>query len=221
MRLLLRLIPPLVAVFTVIIIPCILIARTQPPPPLIGQLHLADCAAPCWIGIVPGETQAEVVNRYVMETFDSVNSELSSSVPAYEWFTIVPLAHPSPRGEGMPVQFAVNQGTVTEILIPAFFGTSTPDVTMPLLGDMVNLLGAPTCVGLYPNRLSLFYDFEDALLEIGLLSDIKPSWSKPIYFLSLRQNDLPSRVNGCTSGSIFFVAWAGLMDVRHYAKRLT
>lgn len=225
MRASLRLIGFLLPLLTFCLIVFILIGRTQPPPALIRQLHLTDCAMPCWIGITPGATKAEMVNRYVMDTFDSTNSRLSSSVPAYEWFTIVPLTQPARRGEGMPIQFGVNQGIVGEILIPAFFGSSTPDVTMPALGDMVNLLGAPSCVGSnslpMSGRLSLFYTFDSTLLEIGLLNDDHPAWSDPIYFLSIRRNDLPNRVNDCTWAGVALPAWAGLMDGRHYLKRFT
>jgi hypothetical protein len=225
MRALFRLILPLTGLFTLCLMAFMLIGRTQPPPTLIRQLHLTDCAMPCWIGITPGATQAEAVNRYVMDTFNSTNSQLSSSVPAYEWFTIVPLTQPARRGEGMPIQFGVNQGIVGEILIPAFFGSSTPDVTMPALGDMVNLLGTPDCVGSNSlptsGRLSLFYTFDSILLEIGLLDDDHPRWSDPIFFLSIRRNDLPNRVNDCTWAGIPLPAWAGLLDGQQYLKRFT
>lgn len=225
MRILIRLTLGFASLFTVCMILFIGIGRTQPAPRLIEQLHLADCSAPCWIGIIPGQTQAAKVNHYIMDTFNSTNSELSSSVPAYEWFTIVPLTQPARRGEGMPIQFGVNNGVVGEILIPAFFGSSTPDVTMPTLGDMVNLLGAPTCVGPYSvpmtGSLSLFYKFDDTLLEIGLADDKNVSWTQPVYFVSIRRDDLPNRVNDCSWAGTRLPAWAGLMDGRHYLKRLS
>jgi hypothetical protein len=225
MRILLRLILPLAGLFTLCLIVCILIGRTEPPPELVRQLHLNDCTMPCWIGITPGTTKSEVVNRYVMDTFKSTNSQLSSSVPSYEWFTIVPLTQPARRGEGMPIQFGVNNDIVSEILIPAFFGSSTPDVTMPTLGDMVNLLGAPDCVGSNSlpmlGKLSLYYTFDSNLLEIGLLDDEHPRWSDSISFLSIRRNDLSNRVNDCTWAGIPLPAWAGLLDGRQYLKRIT
>jgi hypothetical protein len=225
MRALFRLMSFLLPLFTLCLMVCILIGRTQPPPALIRQLHLTDCALPCWIGIIPGATQAESVNHRVMDTFNSTNSQLSSSVPAYEWFTIVPLTQPARRGEGMAIQFGIDHGIVGEILIPAFFGSSTSDVTMPALGDMVNLLGAPDCVGSNSlptsGRLSLFYTFDTTVLEIGLLDDDHPTWSDPIYFLSIRRNDLSNRVNDCTWAGIPLPAWAGLMDGQQYLKRIT
>lgn len=225
MRLYLRLIAALSTIFSVCLILFIGIGRMQPAPSLIGQLHLADCAPPCWIGITPGQTEAAAVNRYVMDTFNSTNSQLSSSVPAYEWFTIVPITQPARRGEGIPIQFSVNDGTIIEILIPAFFGSSTPDVTMPSLGDMVNLLGAPACVG--PNSipmsgtLSFFYTFDKALLEIGLLDDDDPTWEEPIYFLSIRRDNMPNRMNGCAHGNTPVAPWSGLLDGVHYRRRLS
>ncbi|MEO8608238.1 MAG: hypothetical protein ABI690_10170 [Chloroflexota bacterium] len=203
-----------------------LIGRTQPPPALIRQLHLTDCAMPCWIGITPGTTQAESVNRFVMDTFKSTNSPLSSAVPNYQWFTIVPLTQPAQRGQGMPVQFGVNEGTVTEILIPAFFSTmKNPGAAMPSLGDMVNLLGVPTCVGStslpMSNSYSLFYEYEGTLLEIGLFDYRDTSWAQPIYFLSIRRSDLFNRVNGCQWENVTLPAWTGLKNARRYLDRIT
>src|SRR6185295_15357265 len=87
MRALLRLILPLTGLFILGMMMFIWVGRTEPPPELVRQLHLTDCTMPCWIGITPGATQAETVNRHVMDTFHSTNSQLSSSVPSYEWFT--------------------------------------------------------------------------------------------------------------------------------------
>jgi hypothetical protein len=223
MRLLLRAASIVSLQFTLLLMIFILIGRTQPTPARIDQLHLRDCDAPCWVGITPGQTSAETVNVNLMDTFNSVNSPLSSSVSQFTWFTIVPLTYPARRGEGIPIQFGVSDEIVTEILMPAYFG-STPDSQMPLLGDVVNLLGEPTCVDAKPLTLtgwSLIYERESHVIEIGLLGQERLSWSQPVYFLSIRSNDLSSRVNGCHVENTIFPAWAGLMNRQHYVQQVS
>jgi len=223
MRRLLLLICSLSIIFTTFIAIAIWIGRRQARPLLIEQLHFYDCDAPCWIGITPGQTDAEAVNLRLMETFQSQNSELSSSVPQYPWYTIVPLTQPPNPSEAMPIEFSVSNGMIEEILIPAFFGTVAPNVQMPLLGDVVNVLGEPTCVDPNPATfigLSLVYAFDDSVVEVAVMGESILRWSQPIYYLSIRRDDLPFRLNGCITPIAVLPPWTGLTRWPHYERRL-
>jgi hypothetical protein len=208
--------------FMLLILIPVWIGRGQPAPLLVEQLHLRDCAAPCWIGITPGQTNAEAVNLRLMDTFQSENSELSSSVPQYQWYTIVPLTQPPTDEAEMPIEFSVSDGVIEEVLIPAFFGSNTPDVTLPTLGDVVNVLGEPACVDPNPSTfsgLSLLYVYENTLAEIGVQGDDLIRWSQPIFYLSIRRDDLAFRVNGCEYLSAPLPPWTGLTRWPHYMRR--
>jgi hypothetical protein len=208
--------------FTLLILIPVWIGRGQPASLLIEQLHLRDCAAPCWIGITPGQTNAEAVNLRLMDTFKSENSELSSSVPQYQWYTIVPLSQPPTDAAEMPIEFSVSDGIIEEILIPAFFGSNTPDVTLPTLGDVVNVLGEPTCVDPNPSTfsgLSLIYVYEDTVAEIGVQGHDIMRWTQPIFYLSIRRNNLAFRINGCEYLSAPLPPWTGLMREQQYFIR--
>jgi hypothetical protein len=124
----------------------ILIGRGQPPPARIQLLHLSDCSPPCWIGITPRQTQDADASRSLSDVFGVPRMNADSMGGEYGLFRILPLSDAVNSDDIMPIQFQVNQGIVDEIRIPALFGNGVPEVEMPLLGDMVNLLGKPACV---------------------------------------------------------------------------
>ncbi len=47
------------------------IGRSQPPSPAIIRLHLADCAPPCWVGIIPGQTSLRDAEQRLIRTFSA------------------------------------------------------------------------------------------------------------------------------------------------------
>ena len=51
-----RLACTLCAAFALLIFVVRAFGAAQPPPEALAYLHLSDCALPCWLGIVPGET---------------------------------------------------------------------------------------------------------------------------------------------------------------------
>jgi hypothetical protein len=208
--------------------PCIAaavaIGQAQPPAVRIAQLHFNDCLAPCWIGITPGETSAAQVNQKLMQTFNSTNSPLSSSVNRYQWFTIIPLAQPPTQDSAIPIEFSVTSDIIDEIRVPAWFANSAPNDLMPLLGDLVNVLGEPTCVDTSPNFFSgwsFIYEYPAQVLELIVADSDHITWTQPVYFMSIRRNNLEGRVNRCASPSVTLPTWTGLIRRPHYQRLFT
>src|SRR5258708_3076052 len=57
----------------------IFIGRQQPEPAVISELHLKDCALPCWIGIIPGKTNFDQGEAQLRKVFGSKITLLPSS----------------------------------------------------------------------------------------------------------------------------------------------
>jgi hypothetical protein len=56
------------------------------------------------------------------------------------------------------------------------------------------------------------------VIEVGILGGSQVDWSQQVYFLSLRRNDLPFRVNGCTSNDAHLPVWSGLTNRQRYLQ---
>jgi hypothetical protein len=72
--------------FSIFAVAAILIGRQQPPPEHLAMLHLTDCDAPCWIGIMPGESSVEqararIAAVYAKSGHYSVFQNLADSTP--------------------------------------------------------------------------------------------------------------------------------------------
>jgi hypothetical protein len=68
----------LLRLYVYLYVPCMMLvcgARVfgfeQPFPRSISQLHLRDCAPPCWIGIIPGITSVEEAKARLIATYKS------------------------------------------------------------------------------------------------------------------------------------------------------
>src|SRR5262245_52479683 len=108
MRILLfQLISSLSVLFTSCVIGASIIGRTQSPDPLIQRLHLSDCALPCWIGIIPGETRDTDAYQRFARIFGIGTSDLSS-FNQYGFHTSFPLS----EAETMSIQFQVSQSII-------------------------------------------------------------------------------------------------------------
>src|SRR4051812_11626816 len=46
--------------------------RRDVVPDLLAMLHLTDCALPCWIGIVPGQTTLDETGERIEAVYDHV-----------------------------------------------------------------------------------------------------------------------------------------------------
>jgi hypothetical protein len=60
-------------VLTIALFGARIVGKSQPIPRSIQQLHLLDCAPPCWIGITPGETTVESAKAKMLAAFSGQN----------------------------------------------------------------------------------------------------------------------------------------------------
>src|SRR5689334_25247528 len=66
----------------------ILVGTRQPEPPLIAELHLKDCAMPCWIGITPGVTTFDEAEAKLYGTFGSEITKLPPQYGTSRWYAL-------------------------------------------------------------------------------------------------------------------------------------
>lgn len=192
-----------------------LAGRAQPPPEAMRQLRLADCQAPCWVGIFPGQSSVHQAYQQLNSVFGVMPQE--GNTPRLEGSRLIALAlgemKARPGDNDMLIELDILRGIPREIRIPARFGNDTYLGKMPRLGDVVNLLGKPTCVmswGVGIRGWSLIYDRADGVIEVGMKGARFIHWTQPIYFLSLRQANSPYAVNECLSPGAPLLTWGSI-----------
>ncbi len=121
-----------VLAFTALIFAARAAGNAQPPPDALAQLHLTDCALPCWIGIVPGETRFDEAVRLVSAVY--------------------PQAEVTITGQGKAPRFNADT-EFGQILLSADRAGIVHRISLPLyklksliLADVAALLGSPTGV---------------------------------------------------------------------------
>ena len=198
----------------------ILIGYRQPSPALIQRLHLTDCDPPCWIGILPGQTRDTDAYQRLGEVFGApAGSAVVAGDPVIR-LVYLPSIYAENPSNMLPVQLLVDRGMVDGISIPALNSVNSLDV-MPALGDMVNLLGKPTCVDLYSaaaRAWSFIYEIDSYVVEVGILGGDHLRWSQPISYLSLGHRTAPFQKNGCASKNFNLTSWAGLASKPRYLQ---
>ena len=111
----------------------------QPPSAALAQLHLTDCALPCWLGITPGQTTLiEAVRRvtaaYPQTSPSIIDGRIANAETSF----------------GQIILMADRVGIVHRISLPTF------NLKGVSLADAVSLLGTPTwMVGVHP--AAVFY----------------------------------------------------------------
>jgi len=176
--------------FAALIGGALLVGRGQPESPLIERLHLSDCALPCWIGILPGETPTGRAMQRFAETFyrpGSAAPQGSASGMASAIWVEMPLPVPDSMAESIPIQLEFVNGVTNWLMIQ---GRQYGYVdAMPSLGDVVRLFGAPSCVNPQSpgfNGWSLFYDTPSGIVIVGMLGRDSIRWTQPVYFVYAR-----------------------------------
>src|SRR5215207_2791177 len=116
-------------VFVLLILAMHLVGSLQPLPQAMTELHLDECALPCWIGITPGET-----------SFDDAIQHLTESHPMNVFV----------RGPLIYADYQAN-APIGQISLQAWNGVInlihlTPGRDANLaLGDIVQRFGTPGC----------------------------------------------------------------------------
>jgi hypothetical protein len=180
----------LLSVFATLIGLAVLVGYGQPPASAVQQLHLSDCAPPCWIGIVPGDTNTEEAVQLFSATFTPANSvsipPLTLGTSTNPWL-VMPLLDSEATAERLMVQLGSVEGIVNRIMIQGRrYG---PVNTMPRLGDLVSLLGPPSCVNPQTPGFegwTLFYLTTRGTILVGVLGRNSLAWTQPVYFVFIR-----------------------------------
>lgn len=190
MRALSRYVVGMWVVFATLVGAARLFGHGLPESTLVRQLHLSDCALPCWIGITPGATNSSDAVRYLLETFlpaDDAPSFLTSSGPTTSVWIEMTLPIAETRHEAIFAQLEFVQGIVNRIMIQGEqYGMVN---TMPRVGDVVSLFGPPSCVNPQAPGFAgwmLFYQTRGGTVVIGVLGRNSIAWTQPVYFVYMR-----------------------------------
>jgi hypothetical protein len=213
----------LIGLLSVVFMGCavgaIIIGQHQPSPVLVQKLHLTDCAAPCWIGILPGQTRDSEAYQRLSQVFGAPAGSAVVGDPVIR-LVYLPAIYADNPTNMLPVQLLVNKGLVDGISIPALSSANELDV-MPTFGDIVGLLGTPTCVDLYSpasRAWSFIYEIDSYVVEVGILGGEHLRWSQPISYLSLGHRSAPFQKNGCASKNFNLTVWSGLASKPRYLQ---
>ncbi len=216
MRSVIRFTLKLYLAIAVSLVAVVVFGRQQPASDRITALHLTDCTPPCWIGVVPGQTSLREARRRVGEVFGPSGEQFDS--PTQDLTSLV--AIPLPDADNRPRFFLVYlngvQGITEGITLPAgITNTITSPNAMPSLGEIVSLLGTPSCVLATPAGLwNVFYDRPSGVIVIQLRAEI-PQWTQPIESLAMLKPDQEDQY--CRS--VWRNAhWRGLVSLNHYQR---
>jgi hypothetical protein len=165
----LRLMLALSAAFVLLILAMHLVGSLQPLPQAMTELHLDECALPCWIGITPGKT-----------TFDDALDRLSESHPMNVFV----------RGSLIYADYQAN-APIGQISLQAWNGVInlihlTPGRDANLaLGDIVQRFGTPGCE-IPSSHTTLVYTSPDAFAAILVSREVENRWRKPLINIEIR-----------------------------------
>lgn len=208
----------------------VIIGRAQPLPERIQRLHLTDCAAPCWMGIMPGRTLASQTYRRLVEIFGAFQYTLEPD-QAVDDTTSGGLDLRLKTDDRPPrlqttVGIGYSQGVINYVSVL----TDRRDNWMPSLGEVVSILGSPSCI--YPvsfpindtyEKLILTYSDPKGAAEIMIIVqpyDQDLNWTTPVTFLSMfRPGYVKDTCQASAQNTNQLLRWHGLADARHYAVR--
>ncbi len=172
MRLIGLVVAALMIVFVLLIAAARALGNAQPPPEGLAQLHLTECALPCWLGIVPGQTTFD-------EGVQHVKAIYPQSVVTFE-YSQVAFGLRASTAFGQISLVGGDDGIIRDISLRMF------TLEGVALGDVVNLLGTPSRpVGAKP--LAAFYQCENALAIISV-GDVQGGWQEVLGIISIRGN---------------------------------
>ncbi|MEO8394675.1 MAG: hypothetical protein ABI700_16900 [Chloroflexota bacterium] len=148
------------------------LGNAQPPPEGLAQLHLTECALPCWLGIVPGQTTFD-------EGVQHVKAIYPQSVVTFE-YSQVAFGLRANTAFGQISLVGGDDGIIRDISLRMF------TLEGVALGDVVNLLGVPSRPdGAKP--LAAFYQCENALTIVSV-GDVQGGWQEALGIISIRGN---------------------------------
>jgi hypothetical protein len=188
----------------------IFIGRQQPISEQLEALHITDCRLPCWIGITPRQT-----------TQGEVEMLFRKAYPYREPFFIVP--HDGGGGVQMQTYSTNDHMPASSDIVPHIFIADIdksgnyvlPDSPlMPRLGDMLLLLGQPTCMfPRAPDFWLLRYNLgQDGLSVVDIFVKGHRLWpEQPVYYLNLYRTP-PEYSKECSKEG--HQSWSGFANLQ-------
>jgi hypothetical protein len=147
----------LVTVFALLMGGALLIGRAQPPSERIERLHLTDCDPPCWNGITARVSSRGEIEQRIAITFPEYQAMGVTSLPFQSWVM-----------DSSTIDVAVDDGVVHSVAL----ATQLPKKSMPRLGDVLAIFGAPTCIVVYKAATSATLYYENEAHEVILIVSI-------------------------------------------------
>jgi hypothetical protein len=172
MRVFLHLIVLLLIACVMLITASVVFGHGQPPAPLATGLRLADCDAPCWVGLMPGETEAQAAHDRLGSIFDIplIPLPVPQQPARFTRETIILPLHGSSGGRsGIPLTVEYGQGVLLDVQM--YFDRMHP----PALGDILVVYGEPQCIEpqsvILPNGgWTLYYQQDSAYISVTVVS---------------------------------------------------
>jgi hypothetical protein len=202
------------------------IGNNQSLPSAIKQLHLADCALPCWARIVPGQTAFEESARYIEMLPGTSELNLSEMAQSRFNFFKFPVSFEDNTTKTIEGYLGLENGRVYWINIPSreMAGISTnPSVIrpfMPYLADILFTFGPPSCIGLdrtSNGKTILVYMRTNGVVIVSIFASDSEHFqlTRPIY--SIDFITIESHQNTCDRSVDPNVRpWHGLMSFDSY-----
>ncbi len=157
--------------FVLLIIGARTIGGALPMPERLAQLHLNDCALPCWLGITPGETNYADAVAQIKATYPQMDVSVQATQIFVEY-----LIHSS---YGAAV-ISITDGMVSSITL------LTWDVDGLVVGDIANRFGAADCI---PGQTILIYNFPRGYAVLVAGDDQKALWNQPLRGIEIHSYD--------------------------------
>jgi hypothetical protein len=166
------------------------VGARQPQPPIVEGLRLDDCALPCWVGIVPGQTTMDEAYRRMVEAFHYTRSGNQMEAGRFRNLHFyVPVNSPV---RALPVTLHTIDDKVALVQLVI------TDRRRLTFADIILAYGAPTCVMYTQTPVfvgwKLYYETPEGIAEIDAYASVDDSihHTQPVYSIVLRGSDTGS-----------------------------
>ncbi len=117
------------------------------PPDHVAILHLGDCAAPCWLGIIPGISQLSEVRTRIKAAYPESGYQVSFSTWDLDGTSESIEAYITDRRSSETLRAAldgrVNDPVIRDINLSIADTTAAPDTLPILIGDVLRDFDSP------------------------------------------------------------------------------
>ncbi len=163
------------------------LGSAQPMPERVQRWHFESCRLPCWNGITPAITPLDVASARMGSLVESLDQPTyyTEEIPGQERLVFWAKHNPQ-TGSDSVVSLDTTYGLVSAISIQTSFWDHGPDSLMPLLGEVIALLGPPTCVHANEQltEFDLLYAAENSRSRTLIVAD-SLDLNAPIWFFLL------------------------------------